>query len=274
MPGSPRLRGPPQEPEGADGVPARSPGRRRGGHSFSTSPRCRPHRDPFVTIDPPVGIDQALHLERRGKGYRVRYAIADVAAFVTPGGPMDQEAHARGQTLYAPDHKARLSATALRGRRQPAPGPDPPRSRLGHGGRRDREGIEVSVSRALVRSRVQLDYAGAQRSLDDGTAEEPLQLLREVGTLRQEREARRGGITADPRAGGLPERERLRAPLSGSASDRGLERPDLADDRDGAAEPHAERANRRAARCRRLIAEPSRVSDERPRRSRSPGRRT
>ena len=60
---------------------------------------------PFVTIDPPgsLDLDQALHLERRGDGYRVRYAIADVAAFVTPAEAMDREAHARGQTLYAPD---------------------------------------------------------------------------------------------------------------------------------------------------------------------------
>ena len=72
-----------------------------------------------------------------------------------------------------------------------------------------------------MRSRVQLDYAGAQRSLDDDTAAEPLQLLREVGTLRQEREARRGGITLP-----IPEQEVFRnasgyAPLSGSASTRG-----------------------------------------------------
>ena len=56
---------------------------------------------PFVTIDPPesMDLDQALHLERDGGGYRVRYAIADVGAFVVPGGPMDVEAHRRGQTL-------------------------------------------------------------------------------------------------------------------------------------------------------------------------------
>src|SRR3954449_13099411 len=42
----------------------------------------------LVTIDPPgsVDLDQALHIERRSgrPGYRVRYAIADVAAFVAP----------------------------------------------------------------------------------------------------------------------------------------------------------------------------------------------
>src|SRR3712207_1976554 len=57
---------------------------------------------PFVTIDPESArdLDQALHLERTGTGYRVHYAIADVAAFVTPGGAIDAEAHRRGETLY------------------------------------------------------------------------------------------------------------------------------------------------------------------------------
>jgi hypothetical protein len=43
----------------------------------------------FVTVDPPgsLDLDQAVRLERRpGGGYRVLYAIADVAAFVRPGG--------------------------------------------------------------------------------------------------------------------------------------------------------------------------------------------
>ena len=70
---------------------------------------------PFVTLDP-LGsrdLDQAFHFERRGDGYRVRYAIADVAAFVDPGGPMDVEAHERGETLYAPDENARLYPPVL-----------------------------------------------------------------------------------------------------------------------------------------------------------------
>src|SRR4051812_12770050 len=46
---------------------------------------------PFVTIDPPGSrdLDQALHIERTGAGHRVRYAIADVAGFVRPGGALD-----------------------------------------------------------------------------------------------------------------------------------------------------------------------------------------
>src|ERR1700729_2139326 len=48
----------------------------------------------FVTIDPPTSLDldQAMCLERRtGGGYRVYYAIADVSAFVAPGGPLEAD---------------------------------------------------------------------------------------------------------------------------------------------------------------------------------------
>src|SRR3954467_14088769 len=70
---------------------------------------------PFFTIDPPgsTDLDQAMHLERSGKGYRVRYAIADLPAFVTPGGPVDAEARRRGQTLYAPDQRSPLHPLVL-----------------------------------------------------------------------------------------------------------------------------------------------------------------
>ena len=55
----------------------------------------------FVTIDPEGSkdLDQALHIERSGDGYVVHYAIAEVAAFVRPGGAIDAEAHARGEKI-------------------------------------------------------------------------------------------------------------------------------------------------------------------------------
>ena len=132
---------------------------------------------PFVTIDPPesLDLDQALHIERRGTWYRVRYAIADVAAFVTPGGPMDREAHVRGQTLYAPDGNARLYPPQLsEGGGSLLPGETRPALLWTMDVDPTGEGIEVDVRRALVRSREKLDYAGVQRSLDDGTADESL----------------------------------------------------------------------------------------------------
>ena len=165
---------------------------------------------PFVTIDPPesMDLDQALHIERRASGYRVRYAIADVAAFVTPGGPMDTEAHQRGETLYAPDGNARLyppelsegAASLLPDQKRPALVWTMDVDETG-------EGIEVHVRRALVRSRAKLSYEGVQRMLDDGSADEVLVLLREVGTLRQEREVRRGAVSLQ-----LPEQEVARGP--------------------------------------------------------------
>ena len=71
---------------------------------------------PFVTIDPATSLDldQAMCLERRtGGGYRVRYAIADVAAFVQGAAALDAETWRRGQTVYLPDGKVPLHPQVL-----------------------------------------------------------------------------------------------------------------------------------------------------------------
>src|SRR5919206_2192033 len=70
---------------------------------------------PFVTIDPPGSrdLDQALHIERRGDGHRVRYAIADVGAFVADGRPLDAETRRRAVTVYAPDRNTPLHPPVL-----------------------------------------------------------------------------------------------------------------------------------------------------------------
>jgi exoribonuclease R len=48
-----------------------------------------------------------------------------------------------------------------------------------------------------VRSRAALDFATVQADLDAGTAEAPLQLLRDIGQRRQQREQERGGVSLD-----------------------------------------------------------------------------
>ncbi|MBA2558820.1 MAG: RNB domain-containing ribonuclease, partial [Propionibacteriales bacterium] len=160
---------------------------------------------PFVTIDPEgsMDLDQALHLERNGSGYRVHYAIADVAAFVEPGGPIDLEAHRRGQTLYAPDHRIPLHPPAL-SEGAASLLPDQVRPALLWTIDLDEKGesTKVCVERARVTSRARLDYAGVQAQLDSGAADENLYVLREVGQLRQTLERERGGVSLQ-----LPEQE-------------------------------------------------------------------
>lgn len=160
---------------------------------------------PFVTIDPASArdLDQAVHIERAADGYVVHYAIADLSAFVTPGDPIDREAHKRGQTLYGADSKVPLHPPSIS---EDAGSllPDQMRPALLWTIRVDAtgEGTGVEVERALVRSRAKLDYEGVQRSIDAGTADDSLRLLREVGELRLAREAARGGISLP-----LPEQE-------------------------------------------------------------------
>jgi exoribonuclease R len=153
---------------------------------------------PLFTIDPPTStdLDQAMHLSRRGTGYRLRYAIADVAAFVAPGSALDAETHRRVMTLYFPDtriplHPAVLSEGAA------SLLPDQVRPAALWTIDLDAEGrtTAAEVRRALVRSRAKLDYEGVQRTIDSGTAEEPLALLRVVGELRERLEIERGGIS-------------------------------------------------------------------------------
>jgi ribonuclease R len=59
---------------------------------------------PFVTIDGATArdFDDAILVERVGKGYRLWVAIADVAHYVREGSPLDKEALERGNSYYFP----------------------------------------------------------------------------------------------------------------------------------------------------------------------------
>jgi VacB/RNase II family 3'-5' exoribonuclease len=155
---------------------------------------------PFVTIDPPgsLDLDQAFHAERRGNGFRVHYAIADVAAFVAPGGALDRESFARGVTLYLPDGRAPMLPNVL-GEGGASLLPEQERPAVLWTIDLDETGASTSarLERATVRSRAQLDYPGVQAALDNGHADEPLQLLRQIGEFRRALEAARGGVSLD-----------------------------------------------------------------------------
>ncbi|MGW0652276.1 RNB domain-containing ribonuclease [Streptomyces umbrinus] len=160
---------------------------------------------PLFTIDPPTStdLDQAMHLSRRPAGYRVRYAIADVAAFVVPGGLLDAEAHRRVTTLYFPDEKIPLHPPILsEGAASLLPDQTCPAVLWTIDLDADGRPTATDVRRALVRSRAKLDYASVQKQLDAGTAEEPLALLKDIGLLREQQEVARGGISLN-----VPEQE-------------------------------------------------------------------
>ena len=152
---------------------------------------------PMVTIDPPgsLDLDQALHLARTGDGFRVSYAIADVAAFVRPGGALDAAVLERGVTLYAPDSRVPLHPPVL-GEDAASLLPDVVRPALLWELDLDATGalVGTDVRRAMVRSTARLTYAEVQAALDGGSADEVLQLLREVGRLREQRAAERGAV--------------------------------------------------------------------------------
>src|SRR4051794_33489557 len=144
---------------------------------------------PFVTIDPPGSrdLDQALHIERRGGGHRVRYAIADAGAFVARGGALDRDTHESGVTVYAPDEKA------------PLPRPVPPAGAAS---------LLPDEWRPAVLWTLDLDATGALAATDVRRAEvrsvaqhtyadvpaEVAALLEEVGERRLTLERERGGV--------------------------------------------------------------------------------
>ena len=147
-----------------------------------------------------------MHIERdpeRQDGYVVHYAIADVAAFVSAGDPVDVEANRRGETLYGADSKIPLHPPVL-SEGAASLLPDEVRPALLWTIKVDEtgEGLDVDVERALVRSRAQLTYEGVQADIDAGRASELMGLLQEVGELRLAREAARGGVSLP-----LPEQE-------------------------------------------------------------------
>jgi ribonuclease R len=70
-------------------------------------PRRRDYRQfPIVTIDGETArdFDDAVHVRQLENGnYELQVHIADVAQYVTPNSPLDQEARLRGTSVYFPD---------------------------------------------------------------------------------------------------------------------------------------------------------------------------
>ena len=152
----------------------------------------------FVTVDPAGSrdLDQAFRAQRSGNGYRVHYAIADVAQFVSPGGPLDHEAFARGETLYLPDGRAPLYPDVLgEGAASLLPDVDRPALLWTFDLDADARPVATACERAMVRSRAARSYADVQAEIDGGTAPASLALLRDIGEHLLDRERDRGGMS-------------------------------------------------------------------------------
>ncbi|SFI39760.1 MULTISPECIES: RNB domain-containing ribonuclease [Microbacterium] len=152
----------------------------------------------FLTIDPAgsTDLDQAVHLERTATGAILHYAIADVPAYVAPGGALDGEARRRAQTIYAPDGRIPLHPPVLS---EHAASLLPEQDRrayvwrfvLDDGARP----VQTTLTRAVVRSRAQWAYAEAQEAIDLGTAPLTLLAMPWLGAERDARESERGGAS-------------------------------------------------------------------------------
>ena len=119
----------------------------------------------FVTLDPATStdLDQAFGIERSGGDLILHYAITEMAWFVSPGGAMDREAWARGNTIYMPDGKASLYPIVLsEGAASLLPNVDRPSVvftvRIGPAGNAVLDG----AVRAIIRSRAKLAYENVQ----------------------------------------------------------------------------------------------------------------
>ncbi|SHN46977.1 RNB domain-containing ribonuclease [Cryptosporangium aurantiacum] len=151
---------------------------------------------PFVTVDPPGSrdLDQALHLVPDGDGFLLRYAIADVAAFVRPGSALDRESTARGVTLYLPDGRIPLHPPVLsEGAASLLPGQVSPAVVWTIRTDADATPRDVRIERATVRSTAQLSYP----EVEAGARPEALTALAAFGAVRAERVLARGGIELD-----------------------------------------------------------------------------
>ena len=156
---------------------------------------------PTFTIDPDDArdFDDAVSAEARDGFVRLWVHIADVTAFVRPGGALDAEAYRRGTSVYVPGAvEPMLPEELSNGACSLRPGED----KLAVTVELDIAGTDVrrvAFHRSLIRSDARLTYgqvdavfAGRERAAEPWG--EPLAAAREVAAALRERREERGAL--------------------------------------------------------------------------------
>ena len=136
---------------------------------------------PIVAIDPVDARDHddAIWAEPDGEGgFRAVVAIADVSFYVRPGGAIDRDARARGNSVYFPDRVVPMLPEVLSADVCSLKA-DAPRAAMACHLAIDAQGRlrEWRFSRAKVQIAEVIAYEEAQARIDGGTAEPHLQNL-------------------------------------------------------------------------------------------------
>jgi len=150
---------------------------------------------PTFTVDPATArdFDDAVSAQREGEGFRLWIHIADIAAHVRPGSPLDREASRRANSTYAPGAVEPMLPRALS---EDACSLAPGVERLAVTAEIELEGDGRAASASFYRSRIRSDERLDYDSLDlvfDGRAappagvEEPLAAAREAAAALGER---------------------------------------------------------------------------------------
>ena len=159
------------------------------------------------TVDPTEArdFDDAVSARREEDGRtRVWVHIADVSAFVRPGGEVEREAHRRGTSVYVPGAVEPMLPEALSNR---ACSLVPGEERLAVTAEMVMDGPEaksVSFYRSVISSDARLTYERVDRVFDGSEAPgepwgEPLAAARAVSGALAARRAERGSLEVDSR---------------------------------------------------------------------------
>ena len=138
---------------------------------------------PLLTIDPDDAkdFDDAILAQKTDNGWTVWVAIADVAAFVTPGSPLDKAAFDKGNSVYLPDrvepmlpHALSSDLCSLR--------PDVDRACMAVRMKFDETGRKTGHKffRGIMRSAARLTYEQAQAAFEGRPGDIPQEC---IGTL-------------------------------------------------------------------------------------------